>query len=241
MNEIIKCLTERKSIRSYTDQEISPDCKELILRAAMEAPTAGNQQLYTILDITSQDLKDRLAVTCDNQPFIAKGKIVLIFCADFQKWYQAFTLAGCSPRRPGPGDFLLAVEDAAIAAQNAVTAAEGLGIGSCYIGDIMENYEIHKELLGLPEFVFPALMLVFGYPTVQQKEREKPKRSRLDFIVHENTYPQFSQEEIRQNIADLKGEDFDSWMERFCKRKYQADFSLEMSRSVAAALKNFQQ
>ena len=241
MNDMIKCLTERKSIRSYTNQEISPDCKELILRAAMEAPTAGNQQLYTILDITSQGLKDRLAVTCDNQPFIAKGKMVLIFCADFQKWYQAFTLAGCSPRKPGPGDFLLAVEDAAIAAQNAVTAAESLGIGSCYIGDIMENYEVHKELLGLPEFVFPALMLVFGYPTAQQKEREKPKRAPLDFIVHENIYPHFSQEEIRQNIADIKGEDFDSWMERFCKRKYQADFSPEMSRSVAAALKNFQQ
>lgn len=241
MNDMIKCLTERKSIRSYTNQEISPDCKELILRAAMEAPTAGNQQLYTILDITSQGLKDRLAVTCDNQPFIAEGKMVLIFCADFQKWYQAFTLAGCSPRKPGPGDFLLAVEDAAIAAQNAVTAAESLGIGSCYIGDIMENYEVHKELLGLPEFVFPALMLVFGYPTAQQKEREKPKRAPLDFIVHENIYPHFSQEEIRQNIADIKGEDFDSWMERFCKRKYQADFSLEMSRSVAAALKNFQQ
>ena len=241
MNDMIKCLTERKSIRSYTNQEISPDCKELILRAAMEAPTAGNQQLYTILDITSQGLKDRLAVTCDNQPFIAKGKMVLIFCADFQKWYQAFTLAGCSPRKPGPGDFLLAVEDAAIAAQNAVTAAESLGIGSCYIGDIMENYEVHKELLGLPEFVFPALMLVFGYPTAQQKEREKPKRAPLDFIVHENIYPHFSQEEIRQNIADIKGEDFDSWMERFCKRKYQADFSLEMSRSAAAALKNFQQ
>ena len=241
MNDMIKCLTERKSIRSYTNQEISPDCKELILRAAMEAPTAGNQQLYTILDITSQGLKDRLAVTCDNQPFIAKGKMVLIFCADFQKWYQAFTLAGCSPRKPGPGDFLLAVEDAAIAAQNAVTAAESLGIGSCYIGDIMENYEVHKELLGLPEFVFPALMLVFGYPTAQQKEREKPKRAPLDFIVHENIYPHFSQEEIRQNIADIKGEDFDSWMERFCKRKNQADVSLEMSRSVAAALKNFQQ
>ena len=241
MNDMIKCLTERKSIRSYTNQEISPDCKELILRAAMEAPTAGNQQLYTILDITSQGLKDRLAVTCDNQPFIAKGKMVLIFCADFQKWYQAFTLAGCSPRKPGPGDFLLAVEDAAIAAQNTVTAAESLGIGSCYIGDIMENYEVHKELLGLPEFVFPALMLVFGYPTAQQKEREKPKRAPLDFIVHENIYPHFSQEELRQNIADIKGEDFDSWMERFCKRKYQADFSLEMSRSVAAALKNFQQ
>lgn len=240
MNEIIKALAARKSIRSYTDREISSDCKEKILRAATEAPTAGNQQMYTILDITSQELKDKLSVTCDNQPFIATGKMVLIFCADFHKWYQAFTLAGCSPRRPGPGDFLLAVEDAAIAAQNAVTAAESLGIGSCYIGDIMENYELHRELLHLPEFVFPALMLVFGYPTPQQQEREKPKRAALDFIVHENAYPDFSPEEICQNIADLKGSDFDQWMQRFCQRKYQADFSLEMSRSVAAALKEFQ-
>lgn len=240
MNEIIKALAARKSVRSYTDREISSDCKEQILRAATEAPTAGNQQMYTILDITSQELKDKLSVTCDNQPFIATGKMVLIFCADFHKWYQAFTLAGCSPRRPGPGDFLLAVEDAAIAAQNAVTAAESLGIGSCYIGDIMENYELHRELLHLPEFVFPALMLVFGYPTPQQQEREKPKRAALDFIVHENAYPDFSPEEIRQNIADLKGSDFDQWMQRFCQRKYQSDFSLEMSRSVAAALKEFQ-
>lgn len=240
MNEIIKALAARKSVRSYTDREISSDCKEQILRAATEAPTAGNQQMYTILDITSQELKDKLSVTCDNQPFIATGKMVLIFCADFHKWYQAFTLAGCSPRRPGPGDFLLAVEDAAIAAQNAVTAAESLGIGSCYIGDIMENYELHRDLLHLPEFVFPALMLVFGYPTPQQQEREKPKRAALDFIVHENAYPDFSPEEICQNIADLKGSDFDQWMQRFCQRKYQADFSLEMSRSVAAALKEFQ-
>lgn len=240
MNEIIKALAARKSVRSYTDRKISSDCKEQILRAATEAPTAGNQQMYTILDITSQELKDKLSVTCDNQPFIATGKMVLIFCADFHKWYQAFTLAGCSPRRPGPGDFLLAVEDAAIAAQNAVTAAESLGIGSCYIGDIMENYELHRELLHLPEFVFPALMLVFGYPTPQQQEREKPKRAALDFIVHENAYPDFSPEEICQNIADLKGSDFDQWMQRFCQRKYQSDFSLEMSRSVAAALKEFQ-
>lgn len=240
MNEIIKALAARKSVRSYTDREISSDCKEQILRAATEAPTAGNQQMYTILDITSQELKDKLSVTCDNQPFIATGKMVLIFCADFHKWYQAFTLAGCSPRRPGPGDFLLAVEDAAIAAQNAVTAAESLGIGSCYIGDIMENYELHRELLHLPEFVFPALMLVFGYPTPQQQEREKPKRAALDFIVHENAYPDFSPEEICQNVADLKGSDFDQWMQRFCQRKYQSDFSLEMSRSVAAALKEFQ-
>ena len=112
MNETMTTIMNRKSVRAYTDREISPECREQILRAAAAAPTAGNQQLYTILDITSQELKEKLADTCDHQPFIARGKMVLVFCADFQKWYQAFALAGCCPRKPGPGDIFLAVEDA---------------------------------------------------------------------------------------------------------------------------------
>ena len=68
---------------------------------------------------------------------------------------------------------MLAITDTAIAAQNAVVAAESLGIGSCYIGDIMENCEEQRRLLQLPEYVFPAVMLVFGWPTMQQKQRQK--------------------------------------------------------------------
>lgn len=242
MNEIIKSLWERKSVRAFTDREISPQDRELILKSATEAPTAGNQQLYTILDITDQKIKETLAKTCDDQPFIAKGKLVLVFCADFQKWYDAFAAAGANPRRPGAGDLLLAVQDAAIAAQNAVTAAQSLGIGSCYIGDIMENYEIHRRLLRLPDFVFPALMLVFGYPTQQQAERTKPQRAPLDFIVHENTYPDLSEQDLRKNMAANVGNlGFDQWMKRFCQRKYHADFSLEMSRSVEAVLGHFRE
>lgn len=84
--------------------------------AAAMAPTAGNQQLYTIIDVTDQRIKDQLVKSCDNQPFIAEGKMVLVFCADCRKWYQAFQSAGCEPRKPGVGDLLLAVSDANIAA-----------------------------------------------------------------------------------------------------------------------------
>lgn len=242
MNAVIESLLKRKSVRAFTEQEITVEDKRMILTAAMAAPSAGNQQMYTILDITDQNLKNTLAKTCDDQPFIAKGKMVLIFCLDFQKWYDAFKLAECEPRTPGAGDFLLAAEDAAIAAQNAVTAAESLGIGSCYIGDIMENYEQHRELLGIPDYVFPALMLVFGYPTEQQKERKKPGRASLDFIVHENKYRTLSDEELRENIAGNRGnKTFEAWMQAFCKRKYHADFSLEMTRSVEEVLKKFRQ
>lgn len=62
-------LMERKSVRAYTDQEISPDDRQVILHAAMAVLTAGNQQLYTILDITDDKLKQKLSISCDNQPF----------------------------------------------------------------------------------------------------------------------------------------------------------------------------
>ncbi|MDO4308649.1 MAG: nitroreductase family protein [Eubacteriales bacterium] len=240
MNETIKQLFERKSVRVFEDKEISAEDRKLILEAAAMAPTAGNQQLYTILDITDQDIKNRLADTCDHQPFIAKGKMVLIFCADCSKWYEAFRETECEPRLPGAGDLMLAVSDAVIAAQNAVTAAWSLGIGSCYIGDIMENCEIHRELLKLPSYVFPAAMLVFGYPTRQQMDRPKPERAGLDHIVHENGYRQMSPEEHEEMFGPKAGnKSYREWMQAFCRRKYNSDFSREMTRSAGIYLKDF--
>lgn len=240
MNEVIRQLKERKSVRMFEDREISAGDKALILEAAAMAPTAGNQQLYTILDITDQQLREKLVVTCDNQAFIAKAKLVLIFCADCRKWRNAFACAGAEPRKPGPGDLMLAVTDAAIAAQNAVTAAQSLGIGSCYIGDVMENCEAHRELLCLPEYVFPAAMLVFGYPTQQQVERKKPERVAMEHIVHENAYRQMNEAELRDMFAARAGErGYDEWMRAFCDRKYNSDFSREMSRSVGVYLRDF--
>ena len=241
MNEVLNQLYARKSVRVFEDREISPEDKAAILKAAVNAPTAGNQQLYTILDITDQSIKEKLVDSCDHQPFIAEAKMVLIFCADCLKWYEAFREAGCSPRAPGAGDLMLAVTDTAIAAQNAVTAAESLGIGSCYIGDIMENCEIHREMLKLPETVFPCCMLVFGYPTRQQKERKKPERAAMEHIVHENGYRRMDGKEYRRMFADRCGaKGYDEWMKAFCARKFDSEFSREMTRSVCEYLKDFE-
>lgn len=233
-------LYQRKSVRVFTDEPIKEEQKYQILDAACQAPTAGNQQLYTILDITDQKLKDALAITCDNQPFIAKAKMVLIFCADCKKWYDLFAYYDCNPRKPGVGDLLLAVADTNIAAQNAVTAAHSLGIGSCYIGDIMENAEKHQELLGLPQYVFPCAMVVFGYPTEQQLRREKPQRCKLEHIVHENGYRSMEKEELNKMFAkNAMGKSFSEWCKSFCNRKYNSDFSEEMTRSVGEYIKQF--
>ena len=71
MNEILRQLHDRKSVRVYEDRPVAPEVKQAILEAAIQAPSAGNMALYTILDITDQELKDKLAVSCDHQPFIA--------------------------------------------------------------------------------------------------------------------------------------------------------------------------
>ena len=145
-NEILQALSARKSVRVYTDEPVTEAERDAILQAAFQAPTAGNQQLYTILNITDPALKARLADLCDHQPFIAKAPLVLVFLADCRRWLQAYKAAGIEDvRTPGVGDLLLAMADTCIAAQNAVVAAESMGIGSCYIGDVIENAEQMRE------------------------------------------------------------------------------------------------
>ena len=240
MNPVIQSLFDRKSVRAYTDQEISEQDIYTILSAATQAPTPGNQQLYTILRISDPELKHRLSISCDNQPFIERAKLVLVFCADCLKWYNAYKAAGCTPREPGVGDLMLAVCDANIAAQNAVMAAESLVIGSCYIGDIMENIETQQEILGLPNYVFPAAMLVFGYPTEQQKAREKPARFALKYIVQEDSYHELGESDLREMFAERIGvKSYEDWVTAFCDRKYNSDFSREMTRSVQKVLRSF--
>ena len=242
MNEILKSLHDRKSVRAYQPQDISPEDKRAIIEAALQAPSAGNMNLYTILDITDSKIKEELSRTCDNQPFIKTAPLCLVFCADYKRWYDAFCSAGDEVRRPDAGDLFLAQADALIAAQNAVIAAESLGIGSCYIGDIIENYEEHVRLLSLPKYVVPAAFLVFGIPTEQQKNRKKPPRFKAEDIVHENGYDLNKAGRMKEMLSSREGyedEELKGFINRFCGRKWNSEFSKEMSRSAWEIIKNW--
>lgn len=251
MNQTLDLLMERKSIRAYTDDEINEEIKAKILAAAMRAPTAGNMMLYSILDITDQAVKDILVKTCDNQPFIARAPMVWVFLADYQRWFDYFLHSGVGDiykqrgiplRKPEEGDLFLACCDALIAAQNAVIAAQSFGIGSCYIGDIMENYEVHQELFDLPQYTFPICMLVFGYPTEQQINREKNSRLDKDTVFFENKYRRLSGEEFDKLYQDrrvpqgAKSAGLENFGQAMYFRKFDSEFSIEMSRSVRAML-----
>lgn len=257
MNQVIDVLLKRKSIRAYEQKDISPEVKAQILQAALHAPTAGNMVLYSIVDVTDQAIKDRLAKTCDNQPFIAKAPLLWLFLADYQRWQDYFVACRveqiCAEknepmRKPAEGDLFLACCDALIAAQNAVIAAESLGLGSCYIGDIMEQYEMHKELFNLPKYVFPICLICFGYPTQQQKNREQSKRFDEKFIVFENQYHRLEKQEFDEMFSQRQKQMFNGREsiaglvnvgQVMYRRKFSAGFTVEMTRSVRAMLKEW--
>ena len=242
MNEILRQLHDRKSVRVYEDRPVEADVKRAILEAAIQAPSAGNMALYTILDITDQEIKNKLAVSCDNQPFIATAPVVLIFCADYRRWYDVFCEYVEEVRKPDMGDLFLAHADALIAAQNAVVAAHSLGLGSCYIGDITENYEFHRELLNLPRYAVPAAMLCIGYPTEQQLQRVKPPRHAVSDLVHENGYSLEKSHAMARMLSQQQGKDGEElteWLNRFCNRKWNSEFSREMSRSCTQMVRHW--
>lgn len=257
MNPTLSVIENRRSVRNFSKDPLSEAEKEAIVHAAMRAPTAGNLMLYTILEIEDQSLKDQLAVSCDNQPFIAKAPYLLLFAADYQRQYDYYQYCnveahcqerGVTPRPPQEGDMLLACCDALIAAQNAVIAAESMGIGSCYIGDIIEKYEFHRDLLQLPRYVLPITLVCFGRPAVEKAEKRLVPRYDRRFVVYKDTYHRLSPDEFNEmmqptathNFPDLPlAEAVKTLGEKTYFRKFASEFSAEMTRSAREMIKNW--
>jgi FMN reductase (NADPH)/FMN reductase [NAD(P)H] len=244
VNPTLELIEARRSTRSYDPVPPTGEEKATVLHAALRAPTAGNQMLYSIVEVADQALKDRLAVLCDDQPFIARSPWVLVFLADWQKWMDLFGVAGVDgmpgvPQgvTPGPGDFLMACSDALIAAQTAVLAAESLGIGSCYIGDVLENGETVAELLRLPRYAAPVAMLCFGRPKVHGR----PTPHYEKHVVHRDAYGRLGEDELREALGELdrlhapRGyrDGIANTAQDVYARKFTAEFSVEMNRSAA--------
>jgi len=220
MSETLRLIDERVSLRRYDEQPLEPGEIDAIVHSAMRAPTAGNMMLYTILQVDDSHKKRRLAETCGH-PFIANAPLVLLFLADMQRWVDVFESNGvpahCSEtgleyRSPGASKLLMSCCDALIAAQTSVLAAESLGIGSCYIGDIMGNAETHRKLFDLPPFAFPIALVCYGH----RAEGHVPTRTdRFDrrFVHHVNRYRRFPANDLREMLSEIEAK-FSSVLEK---------------------------
>lgn len=248
MNETLKLINNRVSLRWYDKKKILTEHMDKIIESAINAPTAGNMVLYSIIHIQNKETMKKLAISCDSQPFIGTASDVLIFVADFNKWNTYYENEGIykeKGRVPEKAEMLLAFEDAMIASENAVIAGESLGIGSCYIGDILENYECHKELLNLPNYTIPLAMLTFGYYP-EDYRRVKRERFNREFIVFDEKYKKLDKTELKTMFGS-KEKEFNlkssnkgkSFAKEFYNRKTNSGFMDNFEKSVDQWFKNW--
>lgn len=196
MNDTLKIMFDHRSIRKYTDQSIANETLQLILKAACNASTMGNMQLYSIIVTQDKEKMKEMAPFHFNQPIATNAPLILTFCADFNRFnkYCSFREAETTAYN-NLQSYHWAVIDAIIAAQNACVAAESLGLGICWLGTITYNADKFINSFELPKGVMPVACISFGYP---DEKPELTDKLPVDAFVHYEKYTEYSEESINQ-------------------------------------------
>lgn len=183
----------RRSVRKYSDREVSRELLDSILEAAMKAPTCGNMQLYSVIVTRSEEGKKALAPAHFNQPMVTAAPVVLTVCADFNRFTRWCELSNADPGYDNFLSFMNAMADASVFAQQIVAIAESEGLGTCYLGTVTYNADKISDTLGLPDLCVPVACITLGWPAEDGVETE---RLPLGAIMHEEHYRSDSDDEI---------------------------------------------
>lgn len=181
MTPTIDLLRQHRSIRAYSSQPITEQQRIAILSAAQSASTSSFMQCSSIIRITDPQIRAQLAELAGPQPWVAQSAEFWVFCADFNRHQQI-----CPQAELGLAEqLLLGTVDTALMAQNAMVAAESLGLGGVFIGGLRNHPHEVTSLLSLPRFVLPLFGLCLGWPDADPDLKPRLPQSML---VHENSY-----------------------------------------------------
>ncbi|WP_448042846.1 NADPH-dependent oxidoreductase [Bradyrhizobium liaoningense] len=204
-NGVLASLLAHRSVRAYRPDPVPPRTVEALVAAAQSAPSSSNLQTWSVVVVEDQARKARLAEFAGSQKHIVEAPLFLVWLADLSR---AERLAQRS-EHPDDGlpfleTFLVAVIDAALAAQNAVVAAESLGLGTVYIGAIRNKPVAVAQELGLPPNVVAAFGLCVGYPDATRPAQVKPRLPQV--VIHHERYSDAADETgIAAYDATLRG------------------------------------
>lgn len=210
-------MMKRRSARNFKDQEIPEHIIEELLDAANNAPSGGNIQPISIILVREAERRKELAEMVGDQPWVKNAPLSMIFCIDFfriKKWASMFETDFKGEK--ALSHFLIAYADLMCSAQNVVILAEDYGLGSVYIGTILDAIDKARKYFTIPEYVLPLMVLSIGYPKSVPKNVPKLKK---DVIAHREKYRELSDDEIKMAFEDKYGS-FDDNLERYFQRIY---------------------
>ncbi|WP_066292413.1 NADPH-dependent oxidoreductase [Bacillus sp. FJAT-29937] len=185
LDGVLELLRSHTSIRDYKKEEIPLDKLKSMLVSAQHAASSHFVQAYSVIHITDPEKKDALAALSNNRRQIESAPVLLLFCADLKRLEYACKKQGTSIQNEILENFLVAVIDTALFAQNFVVAAESQNYGICYIGGVRNNPEEISKVVGLPDKTIPLFGMTVGIP--DETQLVKP-RLPVDAILHENVY-----------------------------------------------------
>ena len=186
-------ITTRRTIRQYTDRDVSEQLFRQLLADAARTQTMGNLQLYSVVITRTAEMKARLAPLHFNQPMVTQAPVVLTVCADFNRTSQ---WARCRQAEPGYDNllsFLNAATDALLYTQTFCNLAEEAGLGLCFLGTTIYQPQQIIDVLQLPRLVFPVATLTVGWPA-----EDPPLTDRLsvEAFTHDETYHDYTPSDI---------------------------------------------
>ena len=240
----MKTLNERRSIRKYSDREVSNELLDRLLSEAERTPTMGNLQLYSVVVTRSKEMKEKLAPAHFNQPMIEGAPVVLTFCADFRR-----TSLWAENRKAVPGydnflSFMNAATDALLYCQTFTNLAEEAGLGTCFLGTTVYMPKQIIDILKLPKLVMPIATITIGWPDENPAQSD---RLPLASIVHSEIYHDYTpadidkyykeKEELPENRHFVEINHKETLAQIFTDIRYTKKDNEAMSKGLIEALK----
>lgn len=195
----MKSLSNRTSIRKYSNREVSDTLLNRLLEEAERTPTMGNLQLYSVVITRSEEMKKALAPAHFNQPMVTGAPVVLTICADFRR-----TTLWAENRKAVPGydnflSFMNAATDALLFTQTFCNLAEEEGLGTCFLGTTVYMPQMIIDTLELPQLVMPVATITLGWPDEHPAQSDRlPLRS----IIHQETFQDYTPAKIDDFYAE---------------------------------------
>ena len=224
-NETIGVMLGHRSVRRFLPTPVPEGTLETMIAAAQSASTSSNLQAWSVVVVSDPAKRKELARIAANQKHIEECPLYMVFIADLSRLERIGEKHGSGTNGlPWTETFLVAAVDAALAAQNAVTAAESLGLSMVYIGAMRNDPQAVARLLDLPPGAFGIFGLCIGYADPAAKAEVKPRLPQAA-ILHHETYKRAGEDALvaryderlgafsrRQNMPT------DSWTARIKQR-----------------------
>lgn len=225
--EALTPFLRHRSVRRYADREVPEPLVSGLIAAAQSAATSSNLQLWTAISVQEPSARERMAVLCGDQEQVRQAPWFFAFIADHNRLRQAAEAVGERAQGLDYEEFhVMAVIDAALAAERFVCAAEACGLAICYIGALRNDPEGIRDALGLPEGTFGVFGLCLGWPAVDAAEAIKPRLSQST-VWHRERY------DLGETVAE-----YDARMRSFYeaqKMKGDVTWSMRSARRVDGA------